>query len=102
VPADVNAFWQNAGFHNYADHAHSDEFAAGLDRLLELARAERCAILCAEAVWWRCHRRIIADYQLARGIAVFHLLAADRIVPARLTETAVAIPGGRLAYPAPK
>jgi uncharacterized protein (DUF488 family) len=99
VPADVNAFWQNRGFHNYADHAHSAEFAAGIERLLDLARDERCAILCAEAVWWRCHRRIIADYLLERGVAVHHLLEAGKIEPARQTEAATPLPGGRLAYP---
>ena len=66
VPEDVNAFWQNQRFHNYADHALSEDFHAGLIRLRELGHATQCAIMCAEAVWWRCHRRIITDYLIAR------------------------------------
>jgi uncharacterized protein (DUF488 family) len=62
VPPSVNAFWQNYSFHNYADYAMSDEFESGLMRLRELGHAKQTAIMCAEAVWWRCHRRIIADY----------------------------------------
>jgi uncharacterized protein (DUF488 family) len=88
VAPDVNGFWSNVGFHNYADYALSDEFQAGLDRLLTLARERRSAILCAEAVWWRCHRRIIADYLLDRGTPVFHLMEAGRIQPARQTPAA--------------
>ena len=62
VPPSVNAFWQNASFHNYADYAMSDDFKSGLMRLRELGHAKRTAMMCAEAVWWRCHRRIITDY----------------------------------------
>src|SRR5262249_49758089 len=57
VPADVNGFWENASFHNYADYAMGEDFSHGLARLRELGAARRCAIMCAEAVWWRCHRR---------------------------------------------
>ena len=66
VPAEVNAFWQNASFHNYADYALSESFRQGLAHLREIGHANRCAIMCAEAVWWRCHRRIISDYLLSR------------------------------------
>src|SRR3546814_20677312 len=62
LPADVNAFWHNRSFHNYADYAMCEEFRSGLSRLREVGQATPCAIVCAEAVWWRCHRRIIADY----------------------------------------
>src|ERR1043166_8488158 len=72
VPPGRNALWQNRSFHNYADYAASDGFRAGLARLLELGRRRRCAIMCAETLWWRCHRRIIADYLLARGARVLH------------------------------
>ena len=88
VPPDVNGFWDNQSFHNYADYALSDDFAGAFGELMELSAGRRCAIMCAEAVWWRCHRRIIADYLIGRGRAVFHLMGADRIEPARLTPAA--------------
>lgn len=100
VPPEVNGFWINQSFHNYADHALSDEFEAGLARLFELSAERRCAIMCSEAVWWRCHRRIVADYLLHRGRAVFHLMGNDRAEPARLTEGARPR-GESLAYPRP-
>ena len=96
----VNAFWDNAGFHNYADYALTAPFRSGLDALLALARAQRCAIMCAEAVWWRCHRRIIADYLLHEGETVFHILGTDRLEPARMTASARPGPNGTLIYPA--
>jgi uncharacterized protein (DUF488 family) len=64
-----NTLWRVAAFRYYADYAGTDVFRTGLDELRALARDHRCAIMCAEAVWWRCHRRIIADYLLARGVA---------------------------------
>lgn len=99
VPPELNGYWQNASFHNYADYALSPQFAEGLDELLGLSADRRCAIMCAEAVWWRCHRRIIADYLLARGRAVFHLMDEGRVDPARLTPGAE-IRDGKLVYPA--
>jgi uncharacterized protein (DUF488 family) len=100
VPADVNALWDNQSFHNYADHALSNAFQLGLARLVELAAGRRSAIMCSEAVWWRCHRRIIADHLLARGHAVIHLMGATRQTPAVLTRGAVA-EGDRVTYPRP-
>ena len=99
VPPEVNAFWTNVSFHNYADHALSKEFGRGLSSLLELSRSRRCAIMCAEAVWWRCHRRIVADHLMARGRSVFHLMGENRIEPARMTPSA-RIDDGKLIYPA--
>ncbi len=99
VPADVNGFWQNQSFHNYADYALSDEFAAALDELLAISSERRCAIMCAEAVWWRCHRRIISDYLLARGRTVLHLMGGGRVEPARLTPGARP-EDGKVLYPA--
>jgi uncharacterized protein (DUF488 family) len=99
VPSSLNAFWQNKSFHNYADYALGSTFHDGLARLKELGRAQCCAIMCAEAVWWRCHRRIIADYLLADGETVFHILGPAKIEPARLTEAARPI-SGNLTYPA--
>jgi uncharacterized protein (DUF488 family) len=77
VPQTVNAFWQNARFHNYADYAMSENFHRGLNRLRELGHRTPCVIMCAEAVWWRCHRRIIADYLITAGETVFHILGQN-------------------------
>ncbi|HEX4735953.1 MAG TPA: DUF488 domain-containing protein [Allosphingosinicella sp.] len=99
VRPEVNACWRNRSFHNYADYALGEDFAAGLDRLLALAREAPSAIMCSEAVWWRCHRRIIADYLLLDGKAVLHIMEAGRIEEARMTPGAV-VTGNRLTYPA--
>lgn len=100
VPEAVNGLWRNRSFHNYADHALGEDFRHGLDRLEELARDGPCALMCAEAVWWRCHRRIIADHLQARGHTVCHILAAGDVRPASLTPGAVTGPDG-VRYPAP-
>ena len=98
VPPDVNGFWENQSFHNYADYALSDEFAAALGELLDLSSDRRIAIMCAEAVWWRCHRRIIADYLIERGRDVRHLMDHDRVEEARLTPGAER-EDGKILYP---
>ncbi len=85
IPASVNGFWQNQSFHNYADYAMSETFRSGLARLRELGHATPSAIMCAEAVWWQCHRRIITDYLITAGESVFHIMAKGRIEPARMT-----------------
>src|SRR5215831_1758132 len=64
---DVNGFWRVQSFHNYADYALGEAFRAGLAELRDLGHTRRSAIMCAEAVWWRCHRRIITDYLIAAG-----------------------------------
>ncbi len=99
VPPHVNAFWTNQSFHNYADYALSGEFHRGFSRLRELSQDRRCAIMCSEAVWWRCHRRIVADYLLYGGTPVFHLMAPARVEQATLTKAAMAEEDG-LVYPA--
>ncbi|HEY1605749.1 MAG TPA: DUF488 domain-containing protein [Allosphingosinicella sp.] len=98
VPSEVNAYWRNRSFHAYADHALTDAFTGGLDRLLALAKEAPSAIMCAEALWWRCHRRIIADYLLLRGKTVLHIMEAGRIEPAQMNPGAV-VAGDRLTYP---
>jgi uncharacterized protein (DUF488 family) len=100
VPPELNAFWQNASFHNYADYALSEAFRAGLAELRTLGHAQRCAVMCAESVWWQCHRRIITDYLIAAGEAVRHIMAKGRIETARMTPGAKARPDGSLVYPA--
>jgi uncharacterized protein (DUF488 family) len=101
VPENVNAFWENRGFHNFADYALSAEYRLGLARLREAGHTTQCAIMCAEAVWWRCHRRIIADYLIAAGETVFHILGRNHIDPAEMTGAAKLQPSGVLTYPKP-
>jgi uncharacterized protein (DUF488 family) len=95
-----NTLWRVAAFRNYADYAATAAFRMGLDELRGLARDHCCAIMCADAVWWRCHRRIIADYLLAEGIPVAHIMGVHKIDPARLTPGVRSLPGGTLVYPA--
>lgn len=91
VAPEVNGFWSNRSFHNYADYAMSEEFRRGLDNLQALVAQTPCAIMCSEAVWWRCHRRIIADYLLFDGYDVCHLMGPGRIDAAKPTPAACSI-----------
>lgn len=95
----VNGYWTNQSFHNYADYALTSDFEKGLLQLCELSGHATCAIMCSEAVWWRCHRRIIADYLMMHGMPVFHLLGLNRVEAAKLTPGAVPN-SGTLTYPA--
>jgi uncharacterized protein (DUF488 family) len=88
VATSPNAYWENGSFRNYADYALSDKFGAGFARLCDLGSRSVTVIMCAEAVWWRCHRRIIADYLLASGHVVFHILGPGKIGPASMTPAA--------------
>ena len=100
VAPEVNGYWENESFHNYADYAlGSPDFREGFLRLRELGEYQRCALMCAESVWWRCHRRIITDYLLAAGETVFHLISSDVPEPAKITPEARA-EGTGLVYPA--
>jgi uncharacterized protein (DUF488 family) len=94
-----NGYWENESFRNYADYALTDKFRIGLARLRDLGSRSRTAIMCAEAVWWRCHRRIIADYLLVAGHSVFHILGPGKIEPASLTPGARPAADG-IIYPA--
>jgi uncharacterized protein (DUF488 family) len=98
VNSDVNAFWKNASFHNYADYALSEEFRSGIENLRTLGHRARLTVMCAESLWWRCHRRIIADYLIAAGEEVFHILGAGHVEKAHLTPEARVEPDGRLTY----
>jgi uncharacterized protein (DUF488 family) len=99
VPCATNAFWQNESFHNYADYAMGDDFHTALARLRQLARSERCAVMCAETLWWQCHRRIISDYLIAAGDIVFHILGTDHVARAFMTPAAKLRANGVLTYP---
>jgi uncharacterized protein (DUF488 family) len=98
VAPDVNGWWSNRSFHNYADHALGGDFRRGLDRLVSLGRERRVAAMCSEAVWWRCHRRIIADWLIARGETVFHLMGDARVDRASLSAGA-RVDSGMVTYP---
>jgi len=99
VPFEVNAWWENRSFHNYADHALSEDFRAGLGELRAWERTQRLAVMCSEAVWWRCHRRIIADHLLALDADVRHILGPGHVDVAQLSAGAVIGPDGRVTYP---
>jgi uncharacterized protein (DUF488 family) len=95
-----NAYWKVRSFRNYADYALTEPFASGLARLREQGSQRRCSIMCAEAVWWRCHRRIITDYLLAAGEQVIHILGTSQVQEAQLTPGAVLRDDGTVVYPA--
>jgi uncharacterized protein (DUF488 family) len=98
-PDSPNTAWRNASFRGYADHIGSEEFAAGLDELLELAGRLRTALMCAELLWWRCHRALIADVLTVRGIEVVHILDAKQSKVHPYTSAARVL-DGRLSYAA--
>jgi len=98
APPSPNTFWRNESFRNYADYAATDAFNVGLVRLRDLANGQRCAIMCSEAVWWRCHRRIISDYLLAQGIPVMHIMGAGTVDAATRTPHAQKLSDGALVY----
>jgi uncharacterized protein (DUF488 family) len=98
VAPEVNGFWSNASFHNYADYALSEAFQQGLAQLLDASERQRTAIMCAEAVWWRCHRRIVADYLINAGRTVYHLMGTHGVNPAKMSEGAVPA-GASVRYP---
>jgi uncharacterized protein (DUF488 family) len=97
-PDSVNRAWKNPSFRAYADYMQTDMFTAELERLLALGERERVAIMCAEAVWWRCHRSLIADALVARGEPVRHILDATRADPHVLRDFA-RVSEGRVTYP---
>jgi uncharacterized protein (DUF488 family) len=94
----LNTAWRNASFRGYADYMQTPEFAAGLGTLIELARKKQIAVMCAEAVPWRCHRSLIADALLARGVQSEHIMSVGRRDPHKLTPWA-RLKGGQVTYP---
>lgn len=93
-----NLLWREPAFRNFADYAETLEFRAAFDELKALAAQHPTAILCAEAVWWRCHRRIVADYLIAAGFSVEHIFDAKKREPAKLTPGAEPHPDGTVGY----
>jgi uncharacterized protein (DUF488 family) len=96
-PDSHNTAWRNAQFRGYADHMETDEFKQGVRELLELASNKRVAVMCAEAVWWRCHRSLIADYLKTGGHEVVHILDATKTEEHPFTSAA-RIVDGELSY----
>ena len=96
-PGSPNTAWRNASFQGYADYTATAEFAAGLAELLVLAREKRSAMMCAEAVWWRCHRSIVADVLKLRGIEVIHIVDAAHATVHPYTSPARVV-DGHLSY----
>jgi uncharacterized protein (DUF488 family) len=92
-----NTGWRVAGFRGYADYMETPEFSAALAALLAIARERRTAIMCAEALWWQCHRRLIADALLVAGHAVHHIESSTKVSPHRLMDPAH-MRDGRLSY----
>ncbi|MHB8997500.1 MAG: DUF488 domain-containing protein [Armatimonadota bacterium] len=97
-PNSLNLAWQNEAFRGYADYMDTPEFQAGLETLIEMAREAQVCIMCAEVLPWRCHRRLIADALLARGLEVLHIIDAKHQQSHTLTPWAVAS-DGRVTYP---
>lgn len=96
-----NRLWRDPGFRGFADYALGAEFRLSLQELRREAERTPLVMLCSEAVWWRCHRRIIADHLLAGGFEVVHILGPGRTEPARLTTGAEPQPDGAIHYPSP-
>lgn len=96
-PDSHNTAWRNAQFRGYADHMETEEFKNGVRELLELSASARVAVMCAEAVWWKCHRSLIADYFKAEGHEVVHIVDAKKTEEHPFT-TAARIVDGKLSY----
>lgn len=96
-----NLAWRNASFRNYADYLGTDAFQAGVGTLVEEASIRRTAMMCAEGLWWQCHRRLVSDYLTTKDITVSHIMPNGQLKPHVLTPSAV-VTAGRLTYPAPK
>ncbi|MBZ6288423.1 DUF488 domain-containing protein [Streptomyces olivaceus] len=99
APDSPDVVWRNASFRGYAAHTRTPEFVAAMDELLAQAARERSAVMCGEAVWWRCHRRLIADFAvLARDTPMDHLMHDGRLTPHSPTPGARLRPDGLLVY----
>ena len=96
-PDSLNMAWRNESFRGYADYMETRDFAAGIARLLELAAETRTAVMCAEAVWWRCHRSLISDYLKAQRVKVIHILSLGKSQEHPFTSAA-RIVNGELSY----
>ncbi len=100
-PDSMNTGWRNPSFRGYADYMETTAFASAVDRLIALAKERRTAIMCAEAVPWKCHRSLLSDALLVRGVRVVHILGPGQTRNHALTPLAK-VRGGRVSYPAPR
>ena len=96
-PDSLNLAWRNESFRGYADYMETSEFHEGIERLLAIAGERATAIMCSEAVWWRCHRSLISDYLKVKGIEVVHIMAPEKSEAHRLTAPAKIV-DGELSY----
>jgi uncharacterized protein (DUF488 family) len=96
-PNSLNVAWRNESFRGYADYMETESFRDGIRRLLEIARVSRTAVMCSEAVWWRCHRSLISDYLKAKGIEVNHIIRIGK-AEAHPFTSAAGIVNGELSY----
>ncbi|HEY7790237.1 MAG TPA: DUF488 domain-containing protein [Vicinamibacterales bacterium] len=97
-PNSSNTAWQNASFRGYADYMQTPAFEQGLEELLAYASIAPTTVMCAEATWWRCHRRLVADALVARGLDVRHIMSATPAAPHQMTPFAC-VEAGRVTYP---
>jgi uncharacterized protein (DUF488 family) len=95
-----NLGWRNASFRNYADYMGTEEFRQGVETLIQAPSQGRTAMMCAEGLWWQCHRRLVSDYLTTQGVAVEHIMPNGQLKPHVLTPGAV-VAEGRITYPAP-
>jgi len=100
-PSTANLGLHNASFRNYADYMLTPAFQEGISRLLEVARDKKTALVCAEGLFWRCHRRLVSDFLVANGVTVQHIMPSGELRPHTLTKSAV-IKNGRVTYPGEK
>jgi len=96
-PDSINMAWRNESFRGYADYMETEGFRAGVERLIELASKQRVAIMCSEAVWWRCHRSMISDYLKVKGIDVIHIMGEEKSELHPFTSAAHVV-DGELSY----
>ena len=96
-PDSLNVAWRNESFRGYADYMETNQFRAGIERLVDIASTHRTAIMCSEAVWWRCHRSLISDYLKVKGIEVNHIMSIGKAEPHPFTSAA-RIVDGELSY----
>ncbi len=95
-----NTVWRNKSFRAYADHMETEEFRRGIASLLGYAAGGRVAVMCSEAVWWRCHRALVADYLKSLGVSVYHIMGESAAKPHPYTSAAKVV-GGKLSYRGP-
>lgn len=98
---EMNGYWTHPSFHNYADYALTQDFQDGLSELIQFAQSFNTAMMCSEAVWWKCHRRILTDYMLSRQFIVKHIMGHNQVNDAQMFEGAI-VQNNKIIYPSNK